>query len=168
MPQISSHARGLLNNVFRSRLSFLALAGWFVRGLLFGSPPTRFLITLDKFRGKPYGKTALNATRLCHQTGIDGGMLFLPLRWTKRIAAAGQRRRSFLLMGTLFNLWIGIKCRKIMILETTRVSPTKGKLTNDCRGEPLWSPAHDVKLHTLFYMRMGFSLNQSTLFLWPY
>jgi hypothetical protein len=22
---------------------------------------------------------------LCHQKGIDGGMLFLPLRWTERI-----------------------------------------------------------------------------------
>jgi len=30
-------------------------------------------------------------------------MLFLPLRWTERIAAAGQRRWSFLLVGMLFN-----------------------------------------------------------------
>ncbi|MCX5920547.1 MAG: hypothetical protein NTW61_04375, partial [Candidatus Melainabacteria bacterium] len=27
------------------------------------------------------------ATRLCHQTGIDGGMFFLPLRWTERIGS---------------------------------------------------------------------------------
>ncbi|MCX5921564.1 MAG: hypothetical protein NTW61_09700, partial [Candidatus Melainabacteria bacterium] len=26
-------------------------------------------------------------TRLCHQKGIDGGMFFLPLRWTERIGS---------------------------------------------------------------------------------
>ena len=42
--------------VFSHRLSFLVLAGWFVRGCLFGHPLTRFLIILDKFRGKPLRK----------------------------------------------------------------------------------------------------------------
>jgi hypothetical protein len=49
MPQISSHARGLLKNVFSHRLSFLIFVGWFVRGLRFGTPPD----TPHKFRGKP-------------------------------------------------------------------------------------------------------------------
>ena len=48
-----------LNSVFKSRLSFPSLAGWFVGGVLFGNPPTRFLIFLDKFRDKPYEKTAV-------------------------------------------------------------------------------------------------------------
>ena len=50
-----------LNSVFKSRLSLLALAGWFVMGFLFG-PPTRFLIFWTNSGASPYGKTALNAT----------------------------------------------------------------------------------------------------------
>ena len=54
-------------------------------------------------------KDPQKATRLCHK-GIDGGMFFLPLRWTKRRATAGQTHGSFLLVGTLFNRLIGIRC----------------------------------------------------------
>ncbi|MCX5920042.1 MAG: hypothetical protein NTW61_01765 [Candidatus Melainabacteria bacterium] len=37
-----------------------------------------------ELRGKPLPNPQ-KATRLCHQKGIDGGMFFLPLRWTERI-----------------------------------------------------------------------------------
>ncbi|MCX5919990.1 MAG: hypothetical protein NTW61_01500, partial [Candidatus Melainabacteria bacterium] len=68
--------------MFFHRLLFQSLAGWFVRGCLFGHPPT----PPHKPRGTPYGGTALNATPLCHK-GMDEGMFFLPLRWTERIGS---------------------------------------------------------------------------------
>jgi hypothetical protein len=40
---------------------------------------------LDKLRGKPLGKTALNATPLYATTGIDEGMFFRPSERTERI-----------------------------------------------------------------------------------
>ncbi|MCX5919949.1 MAG: hypothetical protein NTW61_01290 [Candidatus Melainabacteria bacterium] len=64
-------------------MSLAFFAGWFVMGCLFGHPPT----PPANSGASPYGKTALNATRLCHQKGIDGGMFFLPLRWTERIGS---------------------------------------------------------------------------------
>ncbi|MCX5921393.1 MAG: hypothetical protein NTW61_08800 [Candidatus Melainabacteria bacterium] len=36
--------------------------------------------------GASPSKTVLNANPLCHK-GIDGGMFFLPLRWTERIGS---------------------------------------------------------------------------------
>ncbi|MCX5920885.1 MAG: hypothetical protein NTW61_06165 [Candidatus Melainabacteria bacterium] len=50
-------------------------------------PDTLFNYFWTNSGASPYGKTALNATPLCHQTGIDGGMFFLPLRWTERIGS---------------------------------------------------------------------------------
>ncbi|MCX5920074.1 MAG: hypothetical protein NTW61_01930 [Candidatus Melainabacteria bacterium] len=40
-----------------------------------------------QIQGVPPLKSPQKATRLCHQKGIDGGMLFLPLRWTERIGS---------------------------------------------------------------------------------
>jgi hypothetical protein len=57
------------------RLSLVGLSG----GLLFGSPPD----TPPQTQGQA-PKNPQKATPLCHK-GIDGGMFFLPLRWTERI-----------------------------------------------------------------------------------
>ena len=70
-----------LNSIFSHRLSFLDLAGWFVRRLLFGNPPT----PPENSGGTPL-KSPQKATHLCHK-GIDGGMFFLPLRGTERISS---------------------------------------------------------------------------------
>ncbi|MCX5920573.1 MAG: hypothetical protein NTW61_04515 [Candidatus Melainabacteria bacterium] len=65
---------------------------------VWASPDTLFNYSWTNSGASPSEKTALNATHLCHKS-MDEGMFFLPLRWTKRIAAAGQRRWSFLLGG---------------------------------------------------------------------
>ena len=52
----------VLNRIVSNRLSLSCFDGRFVRGLLFGSPPT----PPTKSGATPYGKTALNATPLCH------------------------------------------------------------------------------------------------------
>jgi hypothetical protein len=49
---------------------------------------TRFLIILDKFRGKSYGKTVLPPLRHA-TTGVDGGMLFRPEIIPKQISFVG-------------------------------------------------------------------------------
>ncbi|MCX5919883.1 MAG: hypothetical protein NTW61_00935, partial [Candidatus Melainabacteria bacterium] len=65
--------------MFFHRLLLQSLAGWFVRGLSFDSPPT----PPTNLGVNPYPtpkKPPLYAT-----TGMDEGMFFLPLRWTERI-----------------------------------------------------------------------------------
>ena len=69
---------------FKSRvLSSLVVPSfswWALRGFLFENP----LNNPPRIQGQA-PKDPQKATRLCHQKGIDGGMFFLPLRWTERI-----------------------------------------------------------------------------------
>jgi hypothetical protein len=56
---------------------------WLVcQGVAVWHPPT----PPENSGGLPL-KSPQKATRLCHQKGIDGGMFFLPLRWTERIGS---------------------------------------------------------------------------------
>jgi len=80
-----------LNRIASNRLSLAFLVGWFVRGLRFGNPPT----PPANSGGIPL-KSPQKATPLCHK-GIDGGMFFLPLRWTERI---GSRRANAMVVPT--------------------------------------------------------------------
>ncbi|MCS6267332.1 MAG: hypothetical protein H2174_07170 [Vampirovibrio sp.] len=56
-------------------------------------------------------KDPQKATRLCHQKGIDGGMFFLPLRWTERI---GDCRANAMVVPTGL-IDVQVSCQLIMI-----------------------------------------------------
>jgi hypothetical protein len=54
-------------------------------------------------------KDPQKATPLCHQTGIDGGMFFLPLRWTERIGDCRANAMVVPTGGLSFKFFTGIK-----------------------------------------------------------
>ena len=107
-----------LNSVFFHRLLFQSLAGWFVGGCLFGHPPTRFLIFLDKFRGKPLRK---NHPKRHPPMPPEGhwrrDVLFAPaVDGTHRQLQSKCDGRSYWVVWTLtlFKLSIGIKAQALL------------------------------------------------------
>ncbi|MCX5920342.1 MAG: hypothetical protein NTW61_03310, partial [Candidatus Melainabacteria bacterium] len=72
-------------------------------------------------------KNPQKATRLCHQKGIDGGMFFLPLRWTERI---GSCRANAMVVPTG---WFA--CLRYLILQLVSIGihdSWKSSLCNNC------------------------------------
>ena len=51
-------------------------------------------------------KDPQKATPLCHQKGIDGGMFFLPLRWTERIVSC---RANAMVVPTFYSSYYAFK-----------------------------------------------------------
>ncbi len=80
--------------MFFHRLLFQSLAGWFVRGCLFGHPPT----PPRKFRGKPL-KTPKKPPAYATRRALTAGCSFCPFGGRNASAAAEQMRWSFLLGG---------------------------------------------------------------------
>jgi hypothetical protein len=87
----------------RKILSFLALAGWFVRGTAVWQPPDTLFNFFGQTQGqapteKPPKKPPPYATR----RALTGGCSFCPFGGRNASAAAGQMRWSFLLAGRLY------------------------------------------------------------------
>ncbi len=104
-----------LNIVFSHRLSLITFAGWFVRGLPFGSPPTP-----PQIQGQA-PKNPRKNTPLCHFGHMTGGCFFRPSGGRNASATAEQTRWSFLLVGMPFNRLIYISGCQLGFLANNQV-----------------------------------------------